>query len=373
MTLFPNYHRAPVTFTQAQNATWFDDQGQAYSDLTSGIGVYNIGATHPKVVAALTQQAEKIWHIPNLYQNPLQEAVAQQLGGNDYTTYFANSGAEANEAAIKLARLVTGKSTIISFTNSFHGRTYAAMSATGQDSIHAGLPMLTGFTYAKFNDITSVKALITDDTAAIMLELVQGEGGVFPADPAFVAELVNLAKTNGILLLVDEVQTGMGRTGTRFAFEQYGFTPDIFTTAKGLANGIPVGAMLAKNDYAEALAYGTHGSTFGGNPLVMSAAQATLTVLDEVLPTLPEKIALFWDKLAEFKTLAVVDDVRGLGMMAGIALTVPVEQVVADLLAAHIIVLSAGHNTLRLLPPLTIPTAQLLETLDNIKIKLDKI
>lgn len=220
------------------------------------------------------------------------------------------------------------------------------MSATGQDSIHAGLPMLTGFTYAKFNDIASVKALITDDTAAIMLELVQGEGGVFPADPAFVAELVALAQTNGILLLVDEVQTGMGRTGTRFAFEQYGFTPDIFTTAKGLANG---------------------------NPLAMSAAQATLTVLDDVLPTLPEKIALFWDKLAEFKTLAVVDDVRGLGMMAGIALTVPVEQVVADLLAAHIIVLSAGHNTLRLLPPLTIPTAQLLETLDNIKIQLDKI
>ncbi|WP_278363578.1 aminotransferase class III-fold pyridoxal phosphate-dependent enzyme [Leuconostoc lactis] len=350
-----------MTFTQAQNATWFDDQGQAYSDLTSGIGVYNIGATHPKVVAALTQQAEKIWHIPNLYQNPLQETVAQQLGGPDYTAYFANSGAEANEAAIKLARLVTGKSTIISFTNSFHGRTYAAMSATGQDSIHAGLPMLTGFTYAKFNDIASVKALITDDTAAIMLELVQGEGGVFPANPAFVAELVALA------------QTGMGRTGTRFAFEQYGFTPDIFTTAKGLANGIPIGAMLAKNEFAPALAYGTHGSTFGGNPLAMSAAQATLTVLDDVLPTLPEKIALFWDKLAEFKTLAVVDDVRGLGMMAGIALTVPVEQVVADLLAAHIIVLSAGHNTLRLLPPLTIPTAQLLETLDNIKIQLDKI
>lgn len=245
--------------------------------------------------------------------------------------------------------------------------------AAGQDSIHASLPMLTGFTYAKFNDIASVKALITDDTAAIMLELVQGEGGVFPADPAFVAELVALAQTNGILLLVDEVQTGMGRTGTRFAFEQYGFTPDIFTTAKGLANGIPVGAMLAKNEFAPALAYGTHGSTFGGNPLAMSAAQATLTVLDDVLPTLPEKIALFWDKLAEFKTLAVVDDVRGLGMMAGIALTVPVEQVVTDLLAAHIIVLSAGHNTLRLLPPLTIPTAQLLETLDNIKIQLDKI
>lgn len=367
MTLFPNYHRAPVTFVSAKNATWLDDKNQTYSDLSSGIGVYNVGANNPKVVAALTKQAEKMWHVPNLYLNPLQEQVANKLGGDSYTAYFANSGAEANEAAIKLARLATGKSTIISFSNSFHGRTYAAMAATGQDSIHAGLPMLTGFEYATFNDIDSVKALITDDIAAIMLELVQGEGGVIPAKPEFVKALVKLAHDNHILILVDEVQTGMGRTGTKFAFENYHFEPDIFTSAKGLANGIPVGAMLAKNELAPALAYGTHGSTFGGNPLVMASANVTLDVLANLLPELSTKITTFWQKLAEFNDLNVVADVRGIGMMAGIALTIPVNNVVSDLLSEKIIVLSAGQNTLRLLPPLTIPTEQLLESLDKIK------
>ncbi|MBZ6014910.1 aminotransferase class III-fold pyridoxal phosphate-dependent enzyme [Leuconostoc gelidum subsp. gelidum] len=367
MPLFPNYHRAPVTFVSAKNATWFDDQNHAYSDLSSGIGVYNVGANNPKVVAALTMQVEKMWHVPNLYLNPLQEQVAEKLGGDSYTAYFANSGAESNEAAIKLARLATGKSTIISFSNSFHGRTYAAMAATGQDSIHAGLPMLAGFEYAVFNNINSVKTLITDDIAAIMLELVQGEGGVIPAEPEFVKALVKLAHDNNILILVDEVQTGIGRTGTKFAFEHYNFEPDIFTSAKGLANGIPVGAMLAKNVLAPALAYGTHGSTFGGNPLVMASADVTLDVLDNLLPELQTKITTLWQKLAEFNHLNVVTDVRGLGMMAGIVLTIPVNEVVSDLLNEQIIVLSAGQNTLRLLPPLTIPTEQLLKSLDKIK------
>ncbi|CAM3187143.1 aminotransferase class III-fold pyridoxal phosphate-dependent enzyme [Leuconostoc rapi] len=367
MSLFPNYHRAPVTFISAKNATWVDDHNQTYSDLSSGIGVYNVGANNPEVLTALTNQAEKIWHVPNLYQNPLQETVAQKLGGDTYTTYFANSGAEANEAAIKLARLATGKSTIISFSNSFHGRTYAAMAATGQDSIHAGLPMLTGFNYATFNDINSVQTLINDDVAAIILELIQGEGGVIPAETEFVAALVKLAHENNILIIVDEVQTGIGRTGKKFAFENYDFEPDIFTSAKGLANGVPVGAMLAKNKLAPTLAYGTHGSTFGGNPLAMSAANATLTVLEDTLPELDAKIALFWQKLSEFNTLASVTSIHGLGMMAGITLTVPVNNVVSGLLNEHIITLSAGHNTLRLLPPLTIPTEQLLESLDKIK------
>ncbi|QOY97689.1 acetylornithine/succinylornithine family transaminase [Leuconostoc citreum] len=372
MTLFPNYHRAPITFSKMSNATWYSDKGQAYTDLSSGIGVYNVGANHPTVVHALQQQAEKFWHLPNLYQNPLQEAVAQKLGGDNYTVYFANSGAEANEAAIKLARLATGKSTIISFTQSFHGRTYGAMSATGQDSIHSGLPMLTGFKYANFNVIDSVATLIDDDTAAIMLELVQGEGGVFPANQEFISALVKLAQRHNILIIVDEVQTGMGRTGTKFAYINYQFEPDIVTSAKALANGLPVGAMLAKNHLANALSYGTHGSTFGGNPLVMSAAQATLSVLDDVLPTLQPKIDIFWEKLAAIAALSVVSEVRGLGMMAGIALETPVKDVVSDLLDEHIIVLSAGQNTLRLLPPLTIPSDKLINSLDKIKNYLSK-
>ncbi|MGO3318778.1 MAG: acetylornithine/succinylornithine family transaminase [Leuconostoc carnosum] len=367
MPLFPNYHRAPVTFIQANNATWVDDKNQSYSDLSSGIGVYNVGACHPQVESALVEQAHHLWHVPNLYQNPLQETVAQKLGGDIYTAYFANSGAEANEAAIKLARLATGKSTIISFTNSFHGRTYAAMAATGQDSIHAGMPMLTGFEYAKFNDINSVKSLLNDDVAAIMLELVQGEGGVIPAEQAFIDELIALAHQQHILVIIDEVQTGMGRTGKKFAFEHFGFEPDIFTSAKGLANGIPVGAMLAKNELAPALAYGTHGSTFGGNPLAMAAASATLTVLDGVLNDIDDKIKHFWLKLDEFRQLPTVKEVRGLGMMAGITLNIPVNDVVSELLKAHIIVLSAGNNTLRLLPPLTISTEQLTDSLEKIK------
>lgn len=373
MPLFPNYHRAPVTFTSAQNAIWVDDQNNKYSDLSSGIGVYNVGANNPTVVKALKSQADNIWHIPNLFNNPLQETVAQKLGGDNYTTYFANSGAEANEAAIKLARLATGKKTIISFTNSFHGRTYAAMAATGQDNVHAGMPMLSGFDYAKFNHIESVKEKISDDTAAIMLEMVQGEGGVFPAEPSFIEQLVNLAQKHHILIIVDEVQTGIGRTGKRFAFENYNFEPDIFTTAKGLANGTPVGAMLAKNKLASALAYGTHGSTFGGNPLAMAAADATLSVLTDLLPDLDVKIASFWYKLSELHSLPAVEDIRGLGMMAGLTLTKPVNDVVSNLLLdEHIIVLSAGKNTLRLLPPLTIPTSQLLDTLEKIKIYLSK-
>jgi len=372
MTLFPNYKRAPITFTKMSNATWTDQTGADYIDLSSGIGVYNVGANNPTVVNALKTQADIFWHLPNLYDNPLQETAADKLGGSEYTVYFANSGAEANEAAIKLARLVTKRPNIISFTNSFHGRTYAAMSATGQDSIHQGLPMLDGFLYAEFNHIESVKALLNDDVAAIMLELVQGEGGVVPADSNFVNELVALAHEHHTLIIVDEVQTGIGRTGTKFAYEQFGFTPDIVTSAKALANGLPVGAMLAKNQFAPALSYGTHGSTFGGNPLVMAAASATLDELDTILPTISDKIAILWDKLANFSQLDAVNDVRGLGMMAGISLNIPVTKVITDLQQQHVLALSAGHNTLRLLPPLTIPTEQLLTGLDIIKNSLSK-
>lgn len=210
MTLFPNYQRAPLTFKKTKNATWTDGKNNEYTDLSSGIGVYNVGANNDAVESALIAQAKEIWHLPNLYENELQETVAAKLGGEDYTTYFANSGAEANEAAIKLARLVTKRETIITFKNSFHGRTYGAMSATGQDSIHYGLPMLDGFQYAEFNDINSLKELLNKDVAGVMLELVQGEGGVIPAHQDFVTELIQVVHDNGSLIMIDEVQTGMG-------------------------------------------------------------------------------------------------------------------------------------------------------------------
>ncbi|GMA69934.1 acetylornithine aminotransferase [Leuconostoc litchii] len=372
MTLFPNYHRAPVTFKKAKNATWTDKKNVEYTDLSSGIGVYNVGANNDAVASALIAQAKEMWHLPNLYENDLQETVASKLGGEKYTTYFANSGTEANEAAIKLARLATKRETIITFSNSFHGRTYASMSATAQDSIHHGLPLLSGFKYAKFNDINSVKELLNDDVAGVMLELVQGEGGVFPADPDFIRQLIHITHENGSLIMIDEVQTGIGRTGKKFSFENYDFEPDIFTSAKALANGVPVGAMLAKNEFASSLAYNTHGSTFGGNLLAMSAANATLDELSSILPDLSEKISLFWEELETLKKISIVTDVRGLGMMAGIELKIPVTQVVTDLLHMHIIVLSAGNNTLRLLPPLTISDTQLKTALKNIKQLLSK-
>ncbi|MCO6184149.1 aminotransferase class III-fold pyridoxal phosphate-dependent enzyme [Leuconostoc fallax] len=369
MTLLQNYHRLPVQFVKAQNTIWEDDHQQQYLDLSSGIGVYNIGARHPEVEAALIDQAQQLWHLPNLYDNALQEKVAEQLGGQNYAAYFANSGAEANEAAIKLARIATKKATIITFKNSFHGRTYAAMAATGQDTIHHGMPMAAGFKYATFNDIQNVEAIIDDNVAAIMFELVQGEGGVIPADQTFIKDLAQLAHQHHILLIIDEVQTGIGRTGTKFAYEQYAIEPDIITSAKSLANGLPVGAMLAKNNIADAFSYGVHGSTFGGNPLVMRSAIATLSVLDTLLPELPDKVKQMWSHLKLLQSLDAVIDIRGLGMIIGIALhpDVPVAEVVEKLLfEEHVITLSAGQNTLRLLPPLTITPAEMKTGIEKI-------
>ncbi len=250
--LFSNYKRAAIDFASAQGNYLTDTTGKTYLDFSSGIGVTNLGY-HPHVNQALTEQVGKILHQPNLYHNQLQEDVADLLiGDKDYLAFFCNSGAEANEAAIKIARKASGKQEIITFQNSFHGRTFGSMSATGQDKIKQGFGEgVPHFSYAIFNDIDSVKALASEETAAIMLELVQGESGVQPADQDFVKALSDFCKETGIYLIVDEVQTGIGRTGKLFAYEHYDIEPDIFTLAKGLANGVPVGAMLAKSSLGE--------------------------------------------------------------------------------------------------------------------------
>ena len=278
--LFSNYKRAAIDFASAHGNYLTDTTGKTYLDFSSGIGVTNLGY-HPHVNQALTEQVGKILHQPNLYDNQLQEDVAGLLiGDKDYLAFFCNSGAEANEAAIKIARKASGKQEIITFQNSFHGRTFGSMSATGQDKIKQGFGEgVPHFNYAIFNDIDSVKALANKETAAIMLELVQGESGVQPADKDFVKALSEYCQETGIYLIVDEVQTGIGRTGKLYAYEHYGIEPDIFTLAKGLANGVPVGAMLAKSSLGEAFSYGSHGSTFGGNKLAMAAAKATLEVM----------------------------------------------------------------------------------------------
>ncbi len=356
--LFQNYKRAAIEFVKAKDNYLFDQEGKAYLDFSSGIGVTNLGF-HPTVQAALLKQAQDIWHTPNLYENYLQEEVASKLiGDRDYLAFFANSGAEANEAAIKLARKATGKQGIISFVQSFHGRTYGAMSATGQDKIKTGFgDGVPHFSYAIYNDLDSVKDLVTSDTAAVMLELVQGESGVRPSDPAFITALSAFCQENGILFIVDEVQTGMGRTGKLYAFEHYGIEPDIVTLAKGLGNGVPVGAMLGKAKFWGAFSYGSHGSTFGGNKLVMAAASSVLDVMlaEDFLPQVLEKGQYLQTALQKaLAENAKVTDIRGLGCMIGIETTENLTDLVIKAREQGLIVLTAGSNVIRLLPPLTL-------------------
>ena len=361
--LFSNYKRAAIDFASAQGNYLTDTDGKTYLDFSSGIGVTNLGY-HPHVNQALTDQVGKILHQPNLYHNQLQEDVANLLiGDKDYLAFFCNSGAEANEAAIKIARKASGKQEIITFQNSFHGRTFGSMSATGQDKIKQGFGEgVPHFNYAIFNDIDSVKALANKETAAIMLELVQGESGVQPADKDFVKALSEYCQETGIYLIVDEVQTGIGRTGKLYAYEHYGIEPDIFTLAKGLANGVPVGAMLAKSSLGEAFSYGSHGSTFGGNKLAMAAAKATLEVmlapgfLDTALENGNKLQAKLQAALSDKETVTTV---RGLGYMIGIETTGNLGELVQAARDKGLIVLTAGTNVIRLLPPITLSDAEI--------------
>ena len=361
--LFSNYKRAAIDFASAHGNYLTDTTGKTYLDFSSGIGVTNLGY-HPHVNQALTEQVGKILHQPNLYHNQLQEDVAGLLIGNkDYLAFFCNSGAEANEAAIKIARKASGKQEIITFQNSFHRRTFGSMSATGQDKIKQGFGEgVPHFNYAIFNDIDSVKALANKETAAIMLELVQGESGVQPADKDFVKALSEYCQETGIYLIVDEVQTGIGRTGKLYAYEHYGIEPDIFTLAKGLANGVPVGAMLAKSSLGEAFSYGSHGSTFGGNKLAMAAAKATLEVmlapgfLDTALESGNKLQAKLQTALSDKETVTTV---RGLGYMIGIETTGNLGELVQAARDKGLIVLIAGTNVIRLLPPITLSDAEI--------------
>ena len=356
--LFQNYKRASIEFVKAEGSYLIDSEGKAYLDFSSGIGVTNLGF-HPQVQQALIQQAGRIWHSPNLYLSSLQEQVAQELAGSyDYLAFFCNSGAEANEAAIKLARKATGKQGIITFQQSFHGRTFGAMAATGQDKIKEGFgDGVPHFSYAVYNDLASVEDLVNQDTAAVMLELVQGESGVRPAEAAFVKNLADFCQQEGILLIVDEVQTGMGRTGHLYSFEHYGIIPDIVTLAKGLANGLPAGALLGKSSLAPAFGPGSHGSTFGGNKIAMAAALETLHIMKEMgfLEEVRSKSTILLEQLQlAFQDHPKISAVRGLGMMIGIETSASLSRLVEAARQKGLIILTAGENVIRLLPPLTI-------------------
>lgn len=377
MSLFPTYNRFDVQVKEAKGTKVIATDGKTYLDFGSGIGVCNLGHRHPAVQEAVERQINQYWHVSNLYEQPIQEEVAALITKNSVGdfVFFSNSGAEANEAAIKLARKHTGKSKIITFKQSFHGRTFATMAATGQDKIREGYgPMLEKFVYATFNDITSVKALIDDETAAVMLEVVQGEGGVYPAEQSFMSELAQVCKENGLLLIIDEIQTGFGRTGKRFGYEHYGIEPDIFTLAKGLGNGLPIGAMVAKAELKGSFGPGSHGSTFGGNPVALAAAKAVLETMfnDAFFNELEQKVNYFTEQLAtKIQTLGTVKDIRQKGLMIGIEFNRPAIEVVKELIDLGLLTLVAGENVLRLLPPLTVTETEIDMAIEKIKTVLE--
>ncbi|MGW9527094.1 acetylornithine transaminase [Paenibacillus terrae] len=363
-SLFPTYARYPLTLVKGQGSWLWDDQGNRYLDFMSGIAVTNLGHAPQAVAERLKKQIDELWHVSNLFHIPGQERAAALLTANSSAdaVFFCNSGAEANEAAIKLVRRYhqkvkqTGRYEIITFTQSFHGRTLATLTATGQDKVKEGfLPLPAGFKSVPLHDQAALEAAISENTAAIMLEMVQAEGGMYPVEPAFVDVITKLCNEHGLLLIIDEVQTGMGRTGKLFSFEHYGIEPDIFTLAKGLGSGFSVGAMLGKGYLREAFTAGSHGSTFGGTPLAMAAVQATIeTIIDEKLPERAAELGeyLFQSLQKQLGEIPFVKDIRGKGLMVGIECAEPVAELVLAGQKKGILFITAGPNVVRLLPNL---------------------
>ncbi|MCA1064323.1 acetylornithine transaminase [Rossellomorea aquimaris] len=356
--LFPTYHRLDIELVKGKGTIVRDQNGQSYLDFISGIAVCNLGHSPDVVKAALTIQLDKLWHVSNLFPIKLQEEVASLLAnasGLD-SIFFCNSGAEANEAAIKLAKKHTGKTKIVTFKQSFHGRTFATMSATGQEKVHSGFgPLVPSFEYLPYNDEQAVLDVKEKDVAAIMLEVIQGEGGVIPGTASFLEAVETKCRELGALLIIDEVQTGIGRTGAPFAYQHYQLEPDIVTTAKGLGSGFPVGAMMGKQELRSSFSPGTHGSTFGGNPLAMAAAKATIeTIFDEAFLTEVQNKADYFINQLENRLPERVKEVKGAGLMIGIQFDVEVKGIIEELRENGLLTLPAGPRVIRLLPPLTV-------------------
>ncbi|MHA8137708.1 acetylornithine transaminase [Lactobacillaceae bacterium Scapto_B20] len=369
--ILPTYAQFPIELVDGHDYHLVDSNGKEYVDLTSGIGVCNLGYSNEPVKKAVSEQLNHIWHTSNLYVNSMAEKVAGKLCPTGYQAFFCNSGTEANEAAIKLARKATGKSQLVGFNFGFHGRTYGSLSVTGYPHIQEGFSSLVpDIKFGDYNDDQSL-SLINADTAAVILEVIQGEGGVNVGDYDWLQKIEQKCKEQGALLIIDEVQAGMGRTGYKFAFEQFDLDPDIVTFAKGLANGLPVGAMIAKEDIGKAFGPGTHGNTFGGNKVVMASANAVLDQLTpEFLATVKQKAEKLHQQLNDtILPLNNVINITGKGLMIGIHLSdaIKVGDVIAKLQDAGVLTLSARGNTLRLLPPLIIDEDALAAAIDQIK------
>lgn len=383
------YNRWNIKASYGNGSYIWDTSGRKYLDYTSGIAVNIFGHNYAPIVNTIRDQAGKLLHTSNLFRIPSQERLAQQL--TDHAGYgqvfFSNSGAEANEAAIKAARryqqIVKGRDRfeIITFKKSFHGRTLTTVTATAQPKYQEGFqPLPQGFIYCPLNDLAAVEAAITDQTAAILLELLQGEGGVHPVDPDFLTGLQKIAADRDILIMVDEVQTGVYRTGTMFLWQQYeGFRPDVFTLAKGLGGGVPIGACIARDEVAGALVPGTHASTFGGNPLVTSVASTVLDELaqPEMQQLINRNIADFYQELQKLGAdyPQAIQAIRGVGLIRGIEFVEGIEaaKVMLACQDAGLLLVTAGDNTIRFLPPLNTSQAEIEEAMTIFRQVLDKI
>ena len=374
--ILPTYSRADVSFERGEGAWLTSTDGKKFLDFGSGVAVNALGHAHPALVKALTEQAQKLWHVSNLYKIPEGEKLARRLIENTFadTAFFQNSGAEAMECSIKMARKyqsVSGKperNQIITFDGAFHGRTLATIAATGNEKYLEGFgPRMPGFVQVKFGDLEAVKKAITSETAAIIIEPIQGEGGIRVPPPGFLKALRELCDKHGLLLIFDEVQTGVGRTGKLFAYEWSGVTPDIMAVAKGIGGGFPLGICLATAEAGKGMTPGTHGSTFGGNPLAMAVANA---VLDQVLaPGFLEHVqqmSLFAkQRLAELKDTykAIIAEVRGEGLLLGVKTVVPNGDFVTAGIGEGLLTVAAGENVVRLLPPLIVTEKEINEAI----------
>ncbi len=380
--LMPVYPRCGVRPVRGEGCYLIGERGERYLDFAAGIAVNALGHGHPHLTKAIADQAATLMHVSNLYGSPQGEALAQRIVDNCFadTVFFTNSGAEAIECAIKTARryhYVSGnphKTTLITFNNAFHGRTLGAISATNQAKMRDGFePLLPGFAYAPFNDLEAALALVDENTAGFLVETVQGEGGMTAGTQEFIQGLRKACDEHGMLLILDEIQCGYGRTGKFFAYEHYGITPDIMTVAKGIGGGFPLGACLATEEAAKGMVIGTHGSTYGGNPLAMAAGQAILDVMLE--PGFFDHVAAMGERLrAAFEQLIpnhddLFEEIRGKGLMLGIKMKEPAvsRDFVAHLRDNHgLLTVAAGENVFRVLPPLVIDESHISECIERL-------
>ncbi|MDX8398078.1 MAG: acetylornithine transaminase [Mariprofundaceae bacterium] len=378
------YGRYPLTLVKGQGARVWDDQNNVYLDFVSGIAVNTLGHNHPALVKTISEQAAQMLHCSNLYHIPQQSALAKRLCGLSGLdrVFFCNSGAEANEAAIKLVRKFfydqgSKRRNIITANGSFHGRTMQTLTATGQDKVKTGFdPLPTGFSHVELNNLEALEAAIDEQTAGVLLEPLQGEGGVNLATPAYLQGVRALCDKHGMLLMLDEIQTGIGRTGSMFAFEQARIKPDVLTLAKGLGGGVPIGAMLAAMPMADALGPGTHGSTFGGNPLSCAAA---LTVLDCIeKDNLLKNVQLRGEQLRQglselLSEFGCIKAVRGQGLLLGILLDCEVAPLIDICRQKGLLVLPAGPHVVRILPALNISEQEVCQALEILKNSLNEV